>query len=107
MLNSVRGLGYSGIGIDSGGKLSITDTGKLNESISNGSFARNFQGIGSFGQKLYDVTLNAHSTVYNSALKESFNDLLSGLMDNFVQSVYGDQQNGTSFCPGLIFSIWS
>jgi len=107
MLNSVRGLGYSGIGIDSGGKLSITDTGKLNESISNGSFARNFQGPGSFGQKLYDVTLNAHSTVYNSALKESFNDLLSGLMDNYVQSAYGDQQNGTSFFPGLIFSIWA
>ena len=107
MVNSVRGLGYSGIGVDSSGKLSITDTGKLNESISNGSFARNFQGIGSFGQKLYDVTLNAHSTVYNSALKDSFNDLMSSLMDNFVQSVYGDQQTNTSFFPGLIFSIWA
>jgi len=107
MLNSVRGLGYSGIGIDSSGNLSITDTGLLNESISNGSFARNFQGIGSFGQKLYDITLNAHGTVYNSVLKDSFNDLLSSLMDNFVQSVYGDQQTGSSFFPGLIFSIWA
>ena len=107
-VNNIRGLGYSGIGFDSSGKLIINDPDKLGESIANGSFARNFQGIQSFGHKLYDVTLNAHSTVYNSAIQESFNNLMNDLMNNSSQSAYGDWQIGQSFYyPGLIFSMWA
>jgi len=107
VVNSIRGLGYSGIGVDSNGKLGINDPDKLQESISNGSFARNFQGMHSFGDKLYDVTLNAHSTVYNSALKDSFNNLMNNLKNSFGQSMYDDLLTGASFTPGLIFSIWA
>jgi len=107
VVNNIRGLGYSGIDVDSGGDLIISDPDKLTESISNGSFARNFQGIQSFGHKLYDVTMNAHDTVYNSALKESFNNLMNDLINNSSQSAYGDWQTGASFFPGLIFSIWA
>jgi len=101
--NSIRGLGYSGIGFDSSGHLSINDPNKLGESISNGSFVKNFQDRNSFGQKLYGVASNAYGTVYDSARKEAFNDLLSGLMNN----AYGGGQSGSSFYPGMIFSMWA
>jgi len=101
--NSIRGLGYSGIGVDSNGNLSINDPDKLGESISNGSFARNFQGMNSFGQRLYDVTLTAHSTVYESAIRESYNNL----MNSISMSASGDLRAGESFFPGMIFSLWA
>lgn len=107
MVNNIRGLGYSGIGVDTEGKFTIDDPDKLSESISNGSFARNFQGIQSFGHRLYDVTMNAYNTVYDAARQESVNDLISSIMKNFTQSPYGNWQGGASFNPGLIFSIWA
>ena len=106
MANSIRGLGYSGIGVDSSGKLSINDTDKLNESISNGSFARNFQGQNSFGDRLYDVASNAQNTVYRSMLQESFKDLMNNFMNSSSQSTYGGNA-GTAFFPGMIFSMWA
>ena len=107
VVNNIRGLGYSGIGVDTDGKLNINDPNKLSESISNGSFARNFQGIQSFGSKLYDLSLTAQTTVYNSALQESFNNLMNNLINNSGNSAYGDWQTGMAFFPGLIFSIWA
>ena len=114
--NNFRGLGYSGIDIDSSGRLSISNPDKLSESISNNSFARNFQGVNSIGHMMYDVSSNAHSTVYNTMIQESFNDLMSSLMSNVNATnnpmnnaglaSYGDWQTGTSFYSGLIFSIW-
>ena len=105
MANSSRGLGYSGIGVDSSGNLSINDPDKLNESIANGSFARNFQGKYSFGDKLYDVASNAQNTVYKSMLQESFKGLMDNLMNYSSGSTNGD--SGSYFNTGLIFSIWA
>ena len=105
MDSSGRGLGSSGIDIDSNGKLSIDDPDKLRESISNGSFARNFQGMNSFGDKLYDVSLSAQSTVYNAAIQDRFNGIVISQINN-SGSVYGDWGTSSSFYPGLIFSIW-
>jgi len=105
MANSSRGLGYSGIGVDSSGNLSINDPDKLNESIANGSFARNFQGKYSFGDKLYEVASNAQNTVYKSMLQESFKGLMNNLMNYSSGSDNGN--SGSAFYPGLIFSIWA
>jgi len=63
--------------------------------------------MNSFGDKLYDITLNAYSTVYNAARQESVNDLLSSLMNDAEKPFYGDLLTGASFYPGLIFSIWA
>jgi hypothetical protein len=102
---NVWSLGSSGIGFDSNGNLSINDVNMLTEAISNGGFARNFQGISNFGSNLYDVTLTAHSTVYGAALQDSFSELMSSLSRS---TTYGNWQNSASFMlsPGLIFSTW-
>ena len=106
MANNIRGLGYSGIGVDSNGMLTISDPDKLNESISNGSFARNFQGKNSFGDRLYEAASSAQNTVYRSMLQESFKGLMDNIMNNSGGAAYGDWQSGSAFNPGLIFSIW-
>ena len=115
--SSGRGLDYSGIGVDSSGRLNINNSDRLSEAISNDSFARNFQGMNSFGHRLNDIALTAHSTVYSSMIQESFNDMMSSLMvnaspmnslmSNNSQSTYGSWQTGASFYPGMIFSVWA
>jgi len=59
--NSGSGLYHSGIGVDSSGKLNINDLDKLRESISDGSFAKNFKEMNSFGQKLQGMSLNLYN----------------------------------------------
>lgn len=87
--NFSRALGFSGITMDSKGMLSISDESKLSQSIADGSFAKNFQGVGSLGNKLRDVSGNAFKMAYNSALQETF--------VNFLNSNYSNSQLSNSW----------
>ena len=69
-------LGFSGIEMNSEGRLAITDESRLTQAISDGSFARNFQGVGSLGDRLNNVSSTAFRTAYDSAVQENFRALM-------------------------------
>jgi hypothetical protein len=106
--NYSRGLGFSGIGMDSKGNLSITDESKLSQSISDGSFSRNFQGVSSFGDRLHNVAQNAYKTAYSSAVQSSFKDFMENNTKMFQpsqsQSSTGNWMNDMLLSTGLFFN---
>jgi len=73
-----RSLSFSGISMDSKGKLSITNESTLKSSIASGSFQKNFQGVNSFGDRINKISRDAYRTAYTSAVQANF----SGLMKN-------------------------
>jgi len=79
-----RALGFSGISMDSGGKLTISNENTLRDSIASGSFQKNFQGANSFGSKLHSLSNNAYRTAYSSAVQANLSNLLNnaGLLFN-------------------------
>ena len=96
-------LGYAGIGTDSKGNLTIKDESKLSQSISDGSFAKNFQGVGSFGNKLSEISRNAYKTAYNSAVQDNFKTLLDNMSKTNNQA--NSWLNGLSSSAGLLFNM--
>jgi len=100
--NYSRALGFSGIGRDSGGNLTISNEGRLSQAISDGSFSRNFQGVSSFGNRLSEVSGNAYRTAYNSAVQNSFKDLLNNMSNNNSANKW---MNDLSFTSGLLFNM--
>ena len=103
--NYSRALSYSGIGMDSNGKLSITNENTLKQSISDGSFARNFQGVNSFGDRLNDVSRNAYRTAYDSAVQQSFKELMDQMVNSNNNANNWWQQTNTSLTSGLLFNM--
>ena len=107
--NYSKALGYSGLGMDSKGNLSITDESKLSQSISDGSFSKNFQGVSSFGNKLNDVARNAYKTAYNSAMQDNFKKLMDDMQKQSTPSnnIFSNMLNNLSSNAGLIFNMWA
>jgi flagellar hook-associated protein 2 len=109
-LNSVasnfsRSLSYSGIGMDSNGKMSITNENTLKTAISDGSFSKNFQGVNSFGNRLNDVSRNAYRTAYDSAVQQSFKQLMDNMVNTNNNANNWWQQTNTSLTSGLLFNM--
>ena len=96
-----RTLGFSGISVDSSGKLKITSEDTLKNSITSGSFSKNFQGVGSFGYKLNDITTNAYKTAYSSAVKDSFQSFMNAQQNN--NNLFGNLLSSS----GLLFNGWA
>jgi len=101
--NYSRALGFSGIGVDSSGKLVINDEEKLKQSITNGSFAKNFQGAGSFGDKLSDITRNSYRAAYTSAVQNYF----LSVFDPSNKSASSSSTDTLLAPTGLIFNGWA
>jgi len=93
-----RALSYSGISMDSKGQLSISNENTLRDSIASGAFQRNFQGVNTFGNKLFDISRNAYKTAYASAVQTNFN--------SFMKSATGNQQSNPFANAGLLFNSW-
>jgi len=100
-----RTLGFSGISVDSSGKLKISSEDTLKTSLSSGSFAKNFQGIGSFGDKLNSLTTNAYKTAYSSAVKDQFQSFMKVQQsnNNMFSNLFSDMFSGS----GLLFNGWA
>jgi len=95
-----RTLGFSGISVNSSGKLEINNEEALKNSIASGSFSKNFQGVGSFGYKLNDITTNAYKTAYSSAVKDQFQDFMNSQnKNNFFSDLFSSS--------GLLFNGWA
>jgi len=99
--NYSKAMGFSGLGMDKDGKLSIVNSDKLSSAISDGSFARNFQGIGSLGNKLTEVARNAYKTSYSSAVDQNFKEFL-----NYSKPSSGNNWSfDLSLTSGLLFNM--
>jgi len=102
--NFNRALGFSGLGTDSEGRLRITDESALRNSISDGSFARNFQGVNTFGNSLSNVTGNAFKTAYDSAIQQNFKDLMETMKSSNSANNWQDYMSAT-LNSGLLFNM--
>ena len=94
--NFGKALGFSGIGMDAKGNLTVTDEKKLSQSISDGSFAKNFQGVNSFGDRVNSVARDAYRAAYDSAIQENFKSLMNNM--NNMNNGMGGRNN--SFLSG-------
>jgi len=105
--NFSRALGDSGISMNSEGRMSITDESRLTQSVSDGSFSRNFQGIGSLGDSLQNISRNAYRTAYDSAVQQNFTNMMNNLQSQSNRSSAGSWMNDWLSMPasGLLFNM--
>ena len=101
MNSNSRSLSQVGISMNSDGRMTISDSNNLSTAISDGSFARNFQGINSFGNNLNDIARNAYRTAYNSAVQDNFRELMDRVTTN------DNWQTGSTSFSGLLFNMWA
>lgn len=101
-----KALDFSGIGVNSKGKLEIKNEETLKNSISSGSFAKNFQGVGSFGDKLNKLTTSAYKTAYSSAVKDQFQSFMKA-QQNSSNSLFSNLLNDMYSGSGLLFNGWA
>jgi flagellar capping protein FliD len=101
-----RALSFSEIGTNSEGRLTITDADRLQESIQSGSFARNFQGHGSLGNRIHDTARNAFSVAYSSAVQSNFANIVnaSNQANPTSQADWASALRNVHSNTGLIFS---
>ncbi|MCL2014445.1 MAG: flagellar filament capping protein FliD [Oscillospiraceae bacterium] len=101
--NFNRAFESMGIGKDSDGKLVIKNESKLAESVLNGSFSRNFQGVGSFGSKVRDVANKAYVTAYSEAMTQNFNKMMG---TNTSTNDWSSMLLNASAYSGLLFNAF-
>jgi len=99
--NYSRAMGFSGIGMDKDGKLSIVDSSKLSSAVSDGSFSKNFQGVGSLGSKLTNIASNSYRTAYSAAVEVNFKEL----MNSSKPDSSNNWQFDLSLTSGLLFNM--
>ena len=96
-----RALEASGLGKDDAGKLFLKDQDTFKNSVFDGDFSKNFQGLNSFGNNLHNIARNAYNTMYTSAIKENF--------QNFVNSQstveWNDALNTAFAYSGLLLNV--
>jgi len=100
-----RALGFAGVSIDAGGKLSVKDEGKLAQAIEDGSWARNFQGVLSFGNKLGDIANRAFTTAYSSSVFVNYNSINDILFGTSNQNGMSNWLNSMNVYSGLLFNM--
>ena len=108
--NFGRALDNVGLGMDAKGNLSITDESRLSQSISDGSFARTFQGTNSFGDRVNSVARDAYRTAYDAAVQSSFRDMMDtmntmNIMNNSRNSSALAMMNSMFSSSGLLFNM--
>jgi len=99
--NFNRTLGFSGLGVNADGRMEIRDSGRLSQAISDGSFARSFQGVGNIGDRLSNVAQGAFRTAYDSAVQQNFRNFMSAstqsTSNNFMQDWFMPASAGLFF----------